>query len=232
MTRPIIALDFSSFEETLDFLDLFDESLYVKIGMESYLLNGPHVIRTIQERGHQIFLDLKLHDIPNTVERTMRGLAELGVDMVNVHAQGGSKMMQAAVEAYKSVHPSGTVLAVTQLTSLSEEQFIQETKSQLSLEENIIHYAQLAQQSGIDGVVCSPLESEAVHAACGKAFLTVTPGIRLSDAQADDQSRVVTPNRARQLESDYIVVGRPITLADDPVQAYQQIKANWEGQDE
>lgn len=232
MTRPIIALDFSSFEETLDFLDLFDESLYVKIGMESYLLNGPHVIRTIQERGHQIFLDLKLHDIPNTVERTMRGLAELGVDMVNVHAQGGSKMMQAAVEAYKSVHSEGTILAVTQLTSLSEEQFIQETKSQLSLEENIIHYAQLAQQSGIDGVVCSPLESEAVHAACGKAFLTVTPGIRLSDAQADDQSRVVTPNRARQLGSDYIVVGRPITLADDPVQAYQKIKANWEGQDE
>lgn len=232
MNRPIIALDFGTMGETRQFLENFEEPLFVKVGMELYLQNGPDVIREIRAMGHDIFLDLKLHDIPNTVGRAMEGLGRLDVQMTNVHAQGGTPMMKRAAESFKDHNPDGTLIAVTQLTSTSEEMMQSEQKSSLTLDESVIHYAQLAKDAGLDGVVSSPLESALIHEACGTGFLTVTPGIRLTEDSTDDQSRVVTPSKAHHLGSDYIVVGRPVTQAADPVARYAQIKEQWESGEE
>ncbi|MFC3419757.1 orotidine-5'-phosphate decarboxylase [Salinicoccus hispanicus] len=232
MNRPIIALDFSTMAEVERFLTKFDEPLFVKVGMELYLQNGPAVIREIRAMGHDVFLDLKLHDIPNTVGKAMAGLASLDVQMTNVHAQGGSSMMKRAAESFKYHNPDGILIAVTQLTSTSEEMMQQEQKSILSLEESVAHYAQLAKDSGLDGVVSSPLESRLIHAHCGDDFLTVTPGIRLNEDSKDDQVRVVTPARAHALGSDYIVVGRSVTKASNPVAQYSRVKEEWESGEE
>ena len=226
MKDVIIALDFESAERALTFLDLFaaeERKPYVKIGMELFYAAGPDIVRQVRARGHQVFLDLKLHDIPNTVRRSMRVLSELGVNMCNVHAAGTVPMMEAAVEGL--TRPDGTrplLLAVTQLTSTSEERMQQELLIGAGMAETIAHYAKNARQAGLDGVVCSPWEARLVKDACGPDFLTVTPGIRFADAAADDQVRIATPARARELGSDYIVVGRPITAAADPVAAYRR----------
>ena len=221
----IIACDFSSKEATLDFLDKFKGSRkpFVKIGMELYYSVGPDIVREIKARGHRIFLDLKLHDIPNTVKKAMRVLSELDVDMTNVHAAGTVAMMKAAVEGL--TRPDGSrplLIAVTQLTSTSEEAMHKELLIGSGINETIVHYARNAMEAGLDGVVCSPLEAGMVKAACGSGFLTVTPGIRFADAAADDQVRITTPARAREIGSDFIVVGRPITAAPDPVAAYER----------
>ncbi len=222
----IIACDFSSKEATLAFLDKFsscDRKPFVKIGMELYYSEGPDIVREIKARGHRIFLDLKLHDIPNTVKKAMKVLSELDVDMTNVHAAGTVAMMKAAVEGL--TRPDGTrplLIAVTQLTSTSEEAMQKELLIGSGINETIVHYARNAREAGLDGVVCSPLEAGMVKAACGSAFLTVTPGIRFADAAADDQVRITTPARAREIGSDFIVVGRPITAAPDPVAAYER----------
>lgn len=219
----IIACDFSSGAETLTFLDRFrgQRRPYVKIGMELFYAQGPDIVREIKDRGHPIFLDLKLHDIPNTVGRAMAALSRLGVDMVNVHAAGGSAMMAAALEGLSQGEGRRPLLiAVTQLTSTSQEQLEKELLIPLPMEEAAASYAQNAKGSGLDGVVCSPLEAGAIHARCGADFLTVTPGVRFAGAAGDDQKRVTTPAKARALGSDYIVVGRPITQAADPVAAY------------
>ena len=221
----IIACDFSSKEATLDFLDKFKGSRkpFVKIGMELYYSVGPDIVREIKARGHRIFLDLKLHDIPNTVKKAMRVLSELDVDMTNVHAAGTVAMMKAAVEGL--TRPDGSrplLIAVTQLTSTSEEAMHKELLIGSGINETIVHYARNAREAGLDGVVCSPLEAGMVKAACGSGFLTVTPGIRFADAAADDQVRITTPARAREIGSDFIVVGRPITAAPDPVAAYER----------
>ena len=222
----IIACDFSSKEATLAFLDKFsscDRKPFVKIGMELYYSEGPDIVREIKARGHRIFLDLKLHDIPNTVKKAMKVLSELDVDMTNVHAAGTVAMMRAAVEGL--TRPDGTrplLIAVTQLTSTSEEAMQKELLICSGINETIVHYARNAREAGLDGVVCSPLEAGMVKAACGSAFLTVTPGIRFADAAADDQVRITTPARAREIGSDFIVVGRPITAAPDPVAAYER----------
>ena len=221
----IIACDFSSKEATLDFLDKFKGSRkpFVKIGMELYYSVGPDIVREIKARGHKIFLDLKLHDIPNTVKKAMRVLSELDVDMTNVHAAGTVAMMKAAVEGL--TRPDGSrplLIAVTQLTSTSEEAMHKELLIGSGINETIVHYARNAREAGLDGVVCSPLEAGMVKAACGSGFLTVTPGIRFADAAADDQVRITTPARAREIGSDFIVVGRPITAAPDPVAAYER----------
>ena len=218
----IIALDFENREKTLAFLDRFTAAKpYVKIGMELFYAEGPSIVREIKARGHRIFLDLKLHDIPNTVKKAMRVLSALDVDMVNVHASGAIPMMEAALEGL--TRPDGTrplLIAVTQLTSTSEEVLHQQLLVQATMNETIATYAANARKAGLDGVVCSPLESTLVKEACGPDFLTVTPGIRFADAAADDQVRITTPARARELGSDFIVVGRPITAAADPVAAY------------
>lgn len=218
----IVACDFSSSEETLSFLDNFkDKKPFVKIGMELYYAQGPSIIREIKARGHKIFLDLKLHDIPNTVKKAMGVLSGLDVDICNLHAAGTIAMMEAALEGL--TRPGGTrplLIAVTQLTSTSQERMQGELLINESLDKVVIAYAQNAKKAGLDGVVCSPLESGAVHAACGSDFLTVTPGIRFADAEKGDQVRVTTPQMAKSLGSDYIVVGRPITAAADPVAAY------------
>lgn len=220
----IIACDFNSAEETFSFLDKFTgKKPFVKIGMELFYAEGPQIVREIKKRGHKIFLDLKLHDIPNTVMRAMKVLSDLDVDMVNVHAAGTIAMMEAALKGL--TREDGTrplLIAVTQLTSTDEERMQNELYINRSLEETVMHYADNAKNAGLDGVVCSPLEAEKVHSVCGNGFVTVTPGIRFADGEVGDQVRVTTPERAREIGSDYIVVGRPITQAADPVAAYER----------
>ena len=220
----IIACDFASREETLSFLDKFTgRKPFVKIGMELFYAEGPQIVRDIKARGHKIFLDLKLHDIPNTVKKAMAVLSRLDVDLVNLHAAGTKAMMEAALEGL--TRPDGTrplLIAVTQLTSTSQERMTEELLIEKPLPQVVLHYAKLSQEAGLDGVVCSPLESSAVHETCGKAFLTVTPGVRFADGEVGDQVRVMTPEQAKKIGSDYIVVGRPITKASDPVAAYER----------
>ena len=221
----IIACDFSSREATLEFLDKFkgQRKPFVKIGMELFYAEGPSIVREIKERGHKIFLDLKLHDIPNTVKKAMKVLSSLDVDMTNVHAAGTVEMMKAALEGL--TRPDGTrplLIAVTQLTSTSEERMQNELLINATIGETIAKYASNAKEAGLDGVVCSPLEAGLVKGACGSGFMAVTPGIRFADAAADDQVRITTPARAREIGSDFIVVGRPITAAPDPVAAYER----------
>lgn len=220
----IIACDFSSAEEVYKFLDLFgEEKPFVKIGMELFYAEGPAIVRAIKARGHKIFLDLKLHDIPNTVKKSMAVLSRLDVDMTNLHAAGTSAMMKGALEGL--TREDGTrplLIAVTQLTSTDEERMRNELLVQGEMKEVVMHYASNAAASGLDGVVCSPLEAEAVHTRCGKDFLTVTPGVRFADGDVGDQKRVMTPAEAKRIGSDYIVVGRPITAAADPVAAYRR----------
>ena len=227
----IIALDFDSRAATLAFLDRFGEDKpFVKIGMELYYAEGPAIVREIKERGHKIFLDLKLHDIPNTVKKAMQVLSGLGVDMLNLHAAGTKAMMEAALEG--AVRPGGArslVIAVTQLTSTSQERMEEELLIEKPLDQVVLHYAQCAAQAGLAGVVCSPLEAGKVHAACGDGFLTVTPGVRFAGGDVGDQVRVTTPAKAKELGSDYIVVGRPITQAEDPVAAYRRCVAEFVG---
>lgn len=221
----IIACDFPDRESTLAFLDRFQGSRkpFVKIGMELFYGAGPDIVREIKARGHRIFLDLKLHDIPNTVRKAMKVLSALDVDMVNVHAAGTVAMMKAALEGLTRADGTRPLLiAVTQLTSTSEETMQKELLIGAGINDTIVRYAQNAREAGLDGVVCSPLEAAMVKQACGEAFLTVTPGIRFADAAADDQVRITTPARAREIGSDYIVVGRPITAAEDPVAAYER----------
>ena len=220
----IIACDFNSAEETFAFLDKFTEKKpFVKIGMELFYAEGPQIVREIKKRGHKIFLDLKLHDIPNTVMKAMKVLSSLDIDMVNIHAAGTIAMMEAALTGL--TREDGTrplLIAVTQLTSTSEDRMQSELLINSSLEKTVMHYAENAKKAGLDGVVCSPMESEAVHNVCGKDFVTVTPGIRFADSAKDDQIRITTPAKAKEIGSDYIVVGRPITHADDPVKAYER----------
>ena len=220
----IIACDFNSKEETLAFLDKFSgKKPFVKIGMELFYAEGPAIVQELKARGHQIFLDLKLHDIPNTVKKAMAVLSRLDVDMVNLHAAGTRAMMEGALEGV--TRPDGSrplVIAVTQLTSTSQERMAEELLISAPLDETVMHYAANAAQAGLDGVVCAPLEAGKVHQRCGGGFLTVTPGIRFADGEKGDQVRVTTPAQAKELGSDYIVVGRPITQAADPVAAYQR----------
>ena len=220
----IIACDFSSAEQTLAFLDRFTgRKPFVKIGMELYYAAGPEIVREIKARGHKIFLDLKLHDIPNTVKKAMAVLSRLDVDICNLHAAGTAEMMRAALEGL--TRPDGTrplLIAVTQLTSTNQEALEQELVIDRPIDEVVMSYAQNAKNAGLDGVVCSPLEAEKVHRLCGEAFLTVTPGVRFADGDKGDQKRVMTPAQAKAIGSDYIVVGRPITAAADPVAAYQR----------
>ena len=220
----IIACDFSSAEECFRFLDRFsEEKPFVKIGMELYYAEGPAIVREIKRRGHKIFLDLKLHDIPNTVRKAMAVVSRLDADIVNLHAAGGSNMMKAAIEGLR--RPDGSrplLIAVTQLTSTDQQLMESELLIEKRLEDVVIAYAQNAAASGLDGVVCSPLESGRVHEACGTGFLAVTPGVRFAEGDTGDQKRVTTPQKARELGADYIVVGRPITQADDPVAAYRK----------
>ena len=227
----IIACDFSSKEETLSFLDKFSgKKPYVKIGMELFYAEGPAIVREIKARGHQIFLDLKLHDIPNTVKKSMAVLSRLDVDMVNLHAAGTRAMMEAALEGV--TRPDGSrplVIAVTQLTSTSQERMQEELLISAPIDETVMHYAANAEKAGLDGVVCSPMEAGKVHETCGKQFLTVTPGIRFADGDKGDQVRVTTPAQAKEIGSDYIVVGRPITAAADPVAAYERCVAEFVG---
>ena len=227
----IIACDFSSKEETLAFLDKFSgKKPYVKIGMELFYAEGPEIVREIKARGHQIFLDLKLHDIPNTVKKSMSVLSRLDVDMVNLHAAGTRAMMEAALEGV--TRPDGSrplVIAVTQLTSTSQERMQEELLISAPIDETVMHYAANAEKAGLDGVVCSPMEAGKVHETCGKQFLTVTPGIRFADGDKGDQVRVTTPAQAKEIGSDYIVVGRPITAAADPVAAYVRCVAEFVG---
>ena len=227
----IIALDFDSKAKTLAFLDQFtEEKPFVKIGMELYYAEGPAIVREIKARGHKIFLDLKLHDIPNTVKKAMAVLSGLGVDMVDLHAAGTKAMMEAALEGL--ARPGGTrplLIAVTQLTSTSQERMESDLLIEKPLDQVVMHYAKCAAESGLAGVVCSPLEAGKVHEVCGKDFVTVTPGVRFADGDAGDQVRVTTPARARELGSDYIVVGRPITQAADPVAAYRRCVSEFVG---
>lgn len=224
MRDVIIACDFSSAEQTLKFLDQFTgRKPFVKIGMELYYAAGPEIVREIKKRGHKIFLDLKLHDIPNTVRKTMRVLSQLDVDMTNVHASGTIEMMQAALEGLQREDGTRPILiAVTQLTSTSEQAMQEQLLINASIKETVAKYAQNAKAAGLDGVVCSPLEASLVKEACGNDFKAITPGIRFADATKDDQVRITTPSKAREIGSDYIVVGRPITAADDPVAAYER----------
>ncbi len=227
----IIACDFNSQAEVMDFLDMFpEEKPYVKIGMELFYSSGPEIVQKIKERGHKIFLDLKLCDIPNTVKKSMSVLSRLNVDMCNLHAFGGSKMMQGAIEGL--TRPDGSrplLIAVTQLTSTSEELMQNELKINMPLKEVVLSYAENAKNSGLDGVVCSPLEAQAVHERCGSGFLTVTPGIRFAGGDVGDQVRITTPEQAAKIGSDYIVVGRPITAAEDPLASYRRCVADFLG---
>lgn len=220
----IVACDFSSKEETLSFLDRFDEEKpFVKIGMELFYAEGPEIVREIKKRGHRIFLDLKLHDIPNTVMKAMAVLSRLDVDMCNLHAAGTIPMMEAALRGLTRSDGSRPILiAVTQLTSTDHEHMQKDLWIDRPIDEVVMHYAQNAKTAGLDGVVCSPLEAGKVHEACGSGFLTVTPGVRFADGDVGDQKRVATPALAKQIGSDYIVVGRPITAAQDPVAAYRR----------
>lgn len=220
----IIACDFAGRDEVFAFLDKFtDVKPFVKIGMELFYAEGPQIVRDIKARGHKIFLDLKLHDIPNTVKKSMAVLSRLDVDMCNLHAGGTAAMMEAAIEGL--TRPDGSrpiLIAVTQLTSTSAERLKEDLLINEPMEKVVMHYARNAAKAGLDGVVCSPLEAAAVHAACGEKFLTVTPGIRFADGEKGDQVRVMTPADAKKIGSDYIVVGRPITAAADPVAAYKR----------
>ena len=220
----IIACDFDSKEKTIAFLDKFtSQKPFVKIGMELFYAEGPEIIREIKSRGHKIFLDLKLHDIPNTVKKSMAVLSRLDVDMCNLHASGTTKMMEAALEGL--TRPDGTrplLIAVTQLTSTDQESMENDLLIKEPIDRVVMHYAQNAKKAGLDGVVCSPLEAEKVHNACGNDFVTVTPGVRFADGDVGDQKRVMTPAQAKEIGSDYIVVGRPITAAEDPVAAYER----------
>lgn len=226
---PIIALDFESADKVNAFLDQFDEPLFVKVGMELFYQTGPELIKSIKDRGHSIFLDLKLHDIPNTVSKAMEGLAKLDVDLVNVHAAGGKTMMEAAIKGLRQHNKHTKIIAVTQLTSTTETQLHEEQNIQTTIEEAVLNYAKLSQQAGLDGVVCSPLEAELITAQLGKDFMKVTPGIRPEGLAQNDQKRITTPEQAKQLGSTHIVVGRPITQSDDPVKSYQIIKESWLG---
>ncbi len=220
----IIACDFESKEKVLNFLDKFEgKKPYVKIGMELYYAEGPEIVKEIKKRGHKIFLDLKLHDIPNTVKKSMAVLSRLDVDMCNLHAGGTINMMKAALEGL--TRPDGTrplLIAVTQLTSTDEESMKKDLLIDKPIDEVVMHYAKNTMLAGLDGVVCSPLEAGKVHSVCGDNFITVTPGVRLEGGDVGDQKRVTTPKKARELGSDYIVVGRPITASDDPVKAYER----------
>lgn len=220
----IVACDFSSKEETMAFLDKFqDKKPFVKIGMELFYAEGPDIVREIKARGHKIFLDLKLHDIPNTVKKSMAVLSRLDVDMTNLHAGGTIAMMEAAIEGL--TRPDGTrplLIAVTQLTSTSEERMKNDLLINEKMDRVVMHYAHNAKVAGLDGVVCSPMEAGKVHEVCGNGFLTVTPGVRFADGDKGDQVRVMTPEQAKKIGSDYIVVGRPITAAADPVAAYER----------
>lgn len=227
----IVALDFDSKEKTLAFLDRFtEEKPFVKIGMELFYAEGPSIVREIRARGHKIFLDLKLHDIPNTVKKAMAALSALDVDLVNVHAAGTGAMMSAALAGL--TRPDGTrplLIAVTQLTSTDQDMLEKELWIEKPMEEVVLHYAEIASIVGLDGVVCSPLEAGGIRERCGKNFLTVTPGVRFAGGDAGDQKRVTTPAKAKELGSDYIVVGRPITQAEDPVAAYRRCVAEFVG---
>ena len=220
----IIACDFSSAQATFDFLDKFtEEKPFVKIGMELYYAEGPSIVKEIKKRGHKIFLDLKLHDIPNTVKKAMAVLSKLDVDMTNLHAAGTIDMMKAALEGLTRKDGTRPILiAVTQLTSTSEERMQKELLIHSSINDTIVKYANNAKEAGLDGVVCSPLEAGMVKESCGSGFMTVTPGVRFADGDVGDQVRVTTPQKAKEIGSDYIVVGRPITAADDPVAAYRR----------
>ena len=219
----IIACDFADKETALNFLDKFEgRKPFVKIGMELFYAEGPQIVREIKARGHKIFLDLKLHDIPNTVKKSMAVLSRLDVDMCNLHAAGTSRMMEAALEGL--TRPDGTrplLIAVTQLTSTDQEAMERDLLIKEPIDKVVMHYAETAKNAGLDGVVCSPLEAQKVHDICGKKFLTVTPGVRFADGDIGDQKRVMTPEQAKKIGSDYIVVGRPITAAPDPVAAYE-----------
>ena len=227
----IIACDFSSKEELFDFLDKFtDCKPFLKVGMELYYAEGPEIVKEIKKRGHRIFLDLKLHDIPTTVKKSMNVLSRLDVDMCNLHAAGTSEMMKAALEGL--TRPDGTrplLIAVTQLTSTNQERMESDLLIKEPIDKVVMHYALCAKNSGLDGVVCSPLEAGKVKKICGKDFLTVTPGVRFADGDVGDQARVTTPEKAKQLGSDYIVVGRPITKAEDPVAAYKRCMSEFVG---
>ncbi|MCD8255171.1 MAG: orotidine-5'-phosphate decarboxylase [Oscillospiraceae bacterium] len=227
----IVACDFASAAETMAFLDKFtDCKPFVKIGMELFYAEGPQIVRQIKARGHKIFLDLKLHDIPNTVKKAMAVLSGLDVDMVNLHAAGTKAMMTAALEGLTRADGTRPLLiAVTQLTSTDEESMRSELWIDRPLDETVMHYARNAMEAGLDGVVCSPLESGKVHEACGAGFVTVTPGVRFADGDKGDQKRIATPATAKEIGSDYIVVGRPITKAEDPVAAYRRCVAEFVG---
>ena len=220
----IIACDFASAEDTFKFLDKFEgKKPFVKIGMELYYAEGPSIVKEIKKRGHKIFLDLKLHDIPNTVKKSMAVLSRLDVDMTNLHAGGTIPMMEAAIEGLTK--PDGSrplLIAVTQLTSTDEETMKRDLLLNEPIADVVMHYAHNAKLAGLDGVVCSPLEAGKVHDRCGKDFVTVTPGVRFADGDKGDQKRVMTPAEAKRIGSDYIVVGRPITAAEDPVAAYER----------
>ncbi|KIL44826.1 orotidine-5'-phosphate decarboxylase [Jeotgalibacillus soli] len=229
--QPIIALDMSTFKEVERFLQLFQESLYVKVGMELYLQNGPIIIERLKEQDHQIFLDLKLHDIPTTVKKAMKGLASLGVDMINVHAAGGKRMMEEALEGLEQGAGGAKrpkLLAVTQLTSTSQAQMQKEQRIATCIQESVLHYALLAKEAGLDGVVCSPLEAKQIAQAAGEDFWRVTPGVRLERGIAHDQIRTATPADAKLLGSSAIVVGRAITDHQNPVEAYEIVRKEWE----
>lgn len=234
MRDVIIACDFKNREDTMNFLKKFEgQSPYVKIGMELFYGEGPDIVREIKKMGYRVFLDLKLHDIPNTVKKAMANLARLGVDMTNVHAAGTIEMMKAAKEGLIEGAEGREVpmlIAVTQLTSTSEERMQKDLLIPHKIEDVVVKYAQNAKEAGLDGVVCSPLEAEIVKNACGKEFKTVTPGIRYADGDKGDQARVTTPRRAREIGTDYIVVGRPITANEDPVAAYLRVKKDFLGE--
>ena len=227
----IIACDFDSAEKTFAFLDKFTgKKPFVKIGMELYYAEGPSIVREIKARGHKIFLDLKLHDIPNTVKKSMAVLSRLDVDMTNLHAAGTKRMMEAAIEGL--TRPDGTrpmLIAVTQLTSTDQEAMETDLLIKEPIDKVVMHYAKCAMEAGLDGVVCSPLEAGKVHDTCGKSFVTVTPGVRFADGDVGDQKRVMTPAAAKEIGSDYIVVGRPITAADDPIAAYERCLSEFVG---
>lgn len=230
---PVIALDFPSKKEVAEFLAKFpqEEKLFVKVGMELFYREGPEIVRFLKSQGHEIFLDLKLHDIPHTVYSAMKNLAGLGVSLTNVHAAGGSDMMKAALKGLAEGTPAGEetpkLLAVTQLTSTSEEQMQKEQLIPVTLKESVLHYAQLAEASGLYGVVCSALEATFIHEYTRRNFACLTPGIRPENAEVQDQKRVVTPQKARELTSDFIVVGRPITQSATPYESYLAIKKDW-----
>ena len=225
----IVACDFSSAQQVFDFLDKFTERKpFVKIGMELFYAEGPQIVREIKKRGHKIFLDLKLHDIPNTVKKAMNVLSNLDVDITNLHAGGTTRMMEAALEGL--MRPDGTrplLIAVTQLTSTDQQAMEDDLLIKEPIDEVVIHYAKNAAKAGLDGVVCSPLEAGKVHANCGEKFLTITPGVRFADGDVGDQKRVMTPAQAKEIGSDYIVVGRPVTAAEDPVAAYNRCVAEF-----